>query len=169
MKHVFLVISLVLAFTVGFFVHRQQATPAVAASMAATSPATGWSLHIDAKRHFGDAHPNEIAHHWCRATAGGMLECQIYDSDAPNAHLVAVEAIVQPGVYKSFSASEKALWHWHKTEVPKVDAKLPGMSPAQQAKVVAMILPTYGKVYVLYDPIATHGLPTGQPWVSILK
>ncbi len=166
MKQFYLALCVSAAFVLGLFL-APHAQPVSAAAMGQTSPAQGWTLHIDAKRHFPD-HPNEIAHHWCKAVAG-MLECQIYDSDAPNAHLVAVETIVQPGVYKAFPASEKALWHWHKTEVPKVDATLPGMPLAQQKKVVASILPTYGKVDVLFDPLSTNGLPTGRPTVSILK
>lgn len=153
------------AFVLGLLVPRHAPT-AVAASM--TSPTQGWNLHIDALRHFGDAHPNEVAHHWCKAVSGGLTECQIYDSDAPNARLVAVETIVQPGVYRSFSRGEQSLWHWHKVEVPKVHATLPGMPLAQQKKVIASILPTYGKVYVLWDPQSTSQ-PIGKPWISILR
>ncbi len=139
-----------------------------AAPVSAVSPAQGWNLHIDAEKHF-DAHPAEIAHHWCKAVADSMLECQIYDSDAPNAHLVAVETIVNPAAYRSFPAEEQALWHYHKTEIPKVNATLPGLSPAQQKQVVEQISDTYGKIWLLYDPLATGGMPTGRPTVTVLK
>ena len=165
MKQMLLAVSLCGAFALGMFVTQTHAKPAAAAMV---SPASGWTLHIDAKRHFGDAHPNEIAHHYCKPVAG-MIECQIYDSDAANARLVAVETIVQPATYKAFAPSEQAMWHWHKTEVPKVDATLPGMPLAQQKKVVASILPTYGKVWILFDPADTNGMPTGKPWVHVLK
>ncbi len=157
--------ALVVAFLAGTFAH----APTPTALAAASSPSSGWNLHVDAKKHFGDAHPNEIAHHYCKPVTGGLIECQIYDSDAPSARLVAVETIVQPNVYHSFPASEQALWHWHKTEVPKVDAKLPGMPAAQQKKVLASILPTYGKVWILFDPMSTNNMPTGKPWISILR
>ena len=133
-----------------------------------TSPATGWTVHIDAKKHFGDAHPNEIAHHWCKPTAGGMLECQIYDSDAANAHLVAVETIVSPAVYKTFDDTEKAMWHYHKDEIPKVSATMPDMTPAEAKKMTAQITETYGKIFVLWDPL-TSKTPIGNPSVTILK
>lgn len=148
----------------GVFVAARNAPARAAARI---GPTGGWTIHIDAKKHFGDAHPNEIAHHWCKPVRG-MLECQIYDSDAKDAHLVAVEAIVKPEVYKSLGASEQALWHYHKTEIPKVDAKLPDMTPAQAKKMTAGMLETYGKVYVLWDPAASK-LPLGQPSVTVLK
>ena len=162
MKQLSLVLGFCLAFVVGTLVHTQ--APPVQA--AAASPATGWTIHIDAKKHFGAAHPNEIAHHYCKNVTG-MIECQIYDSDAPNANLVAVETILQPNVYHSLPASEQPLWHYHRTEIPRVDAKIIGMSAADQKKLIAAMMPTYGKVFVLYDPLSTNNLPTGRPWVSI--
>jgi len=69
--------------------------------------------------------------------------------------LVAVETIVQPGTYKGFSSDEQAKWHYHKTEIPKVDAKTPDMTQAEAAKLVAQLSPTYGKVYVLWDPMTS--------------
>jgi hypothetical protein len=137
------------------------------ADAAKTSPATGWTIHIDAKKHFG-AHPNEVAHHWCKNVAGGMIECQIYDGDSATAHLVAIETIVQPAVYRGFSKTEQAKWHYHKTEIPKVDAKTPDMTKAEADKLVAQLSPTYGKVYVLWDPM-TSTQPTGDPTITILK
>src|SRR5690349_10885404 len=112
-----LAIALCLAFLAGL------AIPRVATSAAVTGPSQGWTIHIDAEKHFGDAHSTEIAHHWCKPVAGGMTECQIYDSDAPDARLVAVETIVLPAAYKSFDSQEQALWHYHKDEIPKVNAK----------------------------------------------
>ncbi|MBV9232895.1 MAG: DUF1264 domain-containing protein [Candidatus Eremiobacteraeota bacterium] len=133
-----------------------------------TSPAQGFTLHIDAEKHFGDAHPKEIAHHWCKPVRGMFAECLIFDSDAPNARLVEVETIVSPATYKSFSASEQALWHYHKTEIPKVNATLPDMTPDQAAKMLAAMTETYGKVWMLWDPM-TDSNPTGTPQVIVLK
>ena len=138
-----------------------------AADAAKISPATGFTIHIDAKKHFA-AHPKEVAHHWCKPVAGGMIECQLYESDAANAHLVGVETVVQPGVYKKFSSDEQAKWHYHKTEIPKVDAKTPDMTPAEAKKLVAQLNPTYGKVYVLWDPMAS-AQPVGDPTITIVN
>jgi hypothetical protein len=148
--------------TLGFWFSQREAADA-----AKVSPAMGWTIHIDAKKHFA-GHATEVAHHFCKNVAGGMIECQIYESDAANARLVAVETIVQPGVYKTFAKSEQAKWHYHKTEVPKVDAKTPDMTKAEADKLVAALLPTYGKVYVLWDPM-TSNQPVGDPTITILN
>lgn len=165
MKYLF-VLALAAAFAMGAMVERMLAKPAVAA--AGASPSDGWTIHIDAEQHFGDAHPKEIAHHWCKPVMGGLTECQIYDSDAPNARLVAVETIVAPSVYKSFSPSEQAVWHYHKDEIPKVHATLPDMTPDQAAKTVAAISDTYGKIWLLWDPM-TDPNPVGTPTITVLK
>jgi hypothetical protein len=140
---------------------------AAADAPALASPASGWTLHIDAKKHFpGD--PNAIAHHWCRPAAGGITECLLFASDAPNAAVVGEEVVVPTATWKTFSAAEQPLWHYHKIEIPKVSMTLPGMSADQAKKVTASLLDTYGKVYLLWDP-TTQKMPTGQPFVYILK
>jgi hypothetical protein len=96
-----------------------------------------------------------------------MVECQIYDSDGPKAHLVAIETVVPTATWKTFPAAEQMLWHYHRVEIPKVDAKLPGMAPADAAKVIASLQETYGKVYQIWDPMTTK-LPMGQPRVNVL-
>ena len=132
----------------------------------ASSTVEGWTLHIDAEKHF-PTNPDRIAHHYCKAVAGGLIECQLYDSDRPDAKLVGVEMVVDAKTYNTFSADEKALWHYHKTEIPKVNATLPDLSPEEAAKVVKSLEETYGKLYILWDPDRSE-LPTGKPEVHIL-
>src|ERR1700687_1043047 len=95
------------------------------AAMSSGPPTMGFSLHIDADGHFGAAHPNEIAHHWCKAVSPTLTECQLYDGDGPHARLVGVETVVPAAVWKTFSRSEQRLWHYHLTELQKVHATLP--------------------------------------------
>jgi hypothetical protein len=96
------------------------------------------------------------------------LAFDIYDSDRPDATLVGVEVMVSPETDQTFSAAEKARWHAHKTEIPKVAAMLPDLSPEEAAKVVKKMEGTDGKVYLLWDP--GKGQPAvGQPSLSILK
>ena len=143
------------------------AAASTASKAVATSPATSFTLHIDAKRHF-PGNPNFIAHHWCRPAAGGITECQLYDSDAANARLVGVEVVVPTATWKTFSKSEQALWHYHRVEIPKVSATLPGLSDAEAKKIVASLLETYGKIYLLWDPSANNQ-PLGKPFVYSMK
>jgi len=168
MKKIALFIAVVFAFSLGLVLSRVAVKPAAASVPA--SPAAGWTLHIDALKHFGVGHPSQVAHHWCKALAGGLLECQIYDSDAATARLIEIETIVPTGVWKTFTKSEQALWHYHRVEIPKVSATLPGMPPAQQKKVVASMLETYGKLWMLWNPLDTSGgWPTGKPSIIVLK
>lgn len=142
--------------------------PVVAAEVKTSGdkPSEGFTLHIDAKKHF-PGKPEMIAHHYCKGVADGLTECQLYDSDAKDARLVGVEVIVGPDMYKSFNAAEKTQWHYHKDEIPKVDAKLPDLSEEEAVKVVKSIEDTYGKIYLLWDP-GKGDQPVGNPIVNIL-
>jgi hypothetical protein len=138
---------------------------AASAQAAGAKPAEGFGLHIDAKLHFpGQA--DTIAHHYCKPVAG-MTECLLFDSDAADARMAGVEVIVGPDAYGAFGAAEKGLWHYHKTEIPKVSASLPDLSAEEAGKVVKSIEDTYGKIYVLWDP-GKGNVPTGNPSVTIL-
>lgn len=130
-----------------------------------TKPAEGWQLHIDAKKHIPKS-PAMIAHHYCKPVSGGLTECQLYDSDKPDARLIGVEVIVSKETWKKFSKKEKALWHYHKIEIPKVEAILPDVSAEESAKIIKGMEETYGKVYILWDPVNKE--PLGKPQVSIL-
>jgi hypothetical protein len=164
--HIVAVSSALLAILVVVLLVVPRQSPANAAAMA--GPTSGYTLHIDADQHFGDAHPNEIAHHWCKNVSATLIECQLYDSDAPDARLIGVETIVPATVWQTFSPAEQAMWHFHKTELQKIHATLPDTPKDQQAAVIASIAPTYGKVFILWDPM-TSQTPTGQPSVTVLK
>ena len=141
--------------------------PQIATAAAHGTPSNGWTIHIDALKHFPN-HPNEWAHHWCRAIAGspGMLECQLYPSDDANAALVGTEVIVPTATWKTMSPKEQAMWHYHKTEIPKVNAQMPDVSPAEAKKMGAGLMETYGKNFILWDPM-DNKLPLGQPVVGV--
>jgi len=136
------------------------------APAAGAKPSDGWTLHITAKMHF-PGKPAMLAHHFCKTVSGGLTECQLYDSGAPDARLVGVEMIVDPATYAKFSEAEKALWHYHRVEIPLVAATLLDMSPEEAAKVLNHIEDTYGKIYLLWDP-ALQTLPTGRPSITVL-
>ncbi len=133
---------------------------------ALSKPNDGFTLHIDAKLHFTSS-PDIIAHHYCKTVAGGMIECLLFDSDLENAKLVGVETIVTPDIYNNFSDAEKALWHYHKIELTKVDARLPDLPPEEATRVLKSLEETYGKLYILWDP-GRSDLPIGNPTVNVL-
>jgi uncharacterized protein DUF1264 len=140
--------------------------PEAAAGGGSPRPSDGWTLHITAKMHF-PGKPEMLAHHFCKQVAGGLIECQLYDSGAADARLVGVETIVPSATYAKFSAAEKAQWHYHRVEIPLVSAAVLDMSPDEAEKVVNSIVDTYGKIYLLWDP-SRQSMPTGQPSVTIL-
>jgi len=163
MRNIPVILLVAAAFGLGLGAARLHPQTADAASV---NPTLGYTIHIDAERHFV-AHPTEVAHHWCKTVSGGLLQCLIYDSDAPNARLVESEVIVKPDLYKSFSPQEQALWHYHKVEIPKVNATMPDVSAAVAKATVASLTETYGKVYQLWDPMTSKN-PIGQPTVAVL-
>lgn len=133
---------------------------------ASSKPGDGFTLHIDARMHF-TSNPDIIAHHYCKTVAGGLIECLLFDSDAEDAKLVGVETVVSTDIYNTFSDAEKALWHYHKTELPRVEARLPDLPPEEAAKVVKSLEETYGKLYILWDP-GKSDLPIGNPSITVL-
>ena len=155
------IISFALALCLG------TATAAKKEAPAAMKPVDGWTLHIDAKRHMPKM-PEMVVHHYCKKVAGGLIECQLYDSDKPDARLIGVEMVVDAATYNKFSKKEKALWHYHKIEIPKVDAVLPDLSPEEAAKTLKSMEETYGKVYILWNPAKSES-PVGKPIISILR
>jgi len=164
LRRIFIFMVFVVPVTIGLLVLSRSTTPVPAAG---AKPSEGYMLHIDALWHF-PGKPGMVAHHYCKSVAGGLIECQLYDSDAADSRLVGVEVIVDAPTYQKFSAAEKAQWHYHKTEIPKVSATLPDLSPEEAAKVVKSIENTYGKIYILWDP-SRQTLPIGEPMVNVLK
>lgn len=148
--------------SVGFSAERNKEKEAPVAM----KPIDGWTLHIDAKRHIPKM-PDMVVHHYCKQVAGGLTECQLYDSDKPDARLIGVEMVVDSATYNKFTRTEKALWHYHKIEIPKVDAMLPDLSPEEAAKTLKGLEETYGKVYILWNPAKSKS-PVGKPVISIL-
>ena len=128
-------------------------------------PTEGWTLHIDAKKHIPQM-PDMIAHHYCKPVSVGLIECQLYDSDKPDARLIGIEVVVAKDTWRKFPKKERALWHYHKIELKKVDPTLPDLSPEEGAKTMKGLEETYGKVYILWNPAKND--PSGRPIVSIL-
>ncbi len=149
-----LIVFLIVAVLIGF------------AATASSKPNDGFTLHIDAKMHFTSS-PDIIAHHYCKTVAGGMIECLLFESDAEDAKLVGVETIVTPQIYNSFSETEKALWHYHKDELARVDARIPDLPPEEAATILKSLEETYGKLYILWDPGRSE-LPIGNPSITVL-
>jgi hypothetical protein len=126
-------------------------------------PTDGFDLHIDAKYHFpGDG--QVIAHHYCKEISGGLTQCQIYDGEGQDARLVGMEVVVNVETSESFTEEEKALWHYHRDEIPLVEATIQDLPEEEAARIAQGLMETYGKVFLLYDP-TMQDMPMGEPIV----
>lgn len=124
-------------------------------------PAHDFTLHIDAIKHINEM-PDYVVHHSCKTLDEDYIQCLLFDSDLPNAHVIGVETIISPEVYAQLPEEERSSWHYHKDEIPLVDAKLPGLSDEEIARVVAAVENTYGRVVIFWNPgeIAPMGVPS---------
>ena len=118
----------------------------------APTPAPG-NDHVDLAVHFA-WEPDLIAHHWCKAVAGGFFECLIYANDDPDAPLIGVEEVVDEATYQSFDPVEQQLWHSNVAEAAAgSDPNRPAPSleeAAAEAEEAGGA--TYGKLILLGDP-----------------
>ncbi len=132
------------------------------AAVAHEPPTTGWTIHIDAKRHIaGDL--DAIAHHYCKGgLPDGVIACQLYDSDEKNARLIGVEFIIGADAYAALPETEQTLWHYHKEEIETLDPVLPEMTEEEAKEFVKSIEETYGKIFLVWDSPKDE-LPVGQP------
>ena len=166
MKNFWRITALSLALTIAIAAALSLRSAHPATAMDKMYPSAGYTIHVDAIKHF-PGNRSAVAHHFCRPAAGGILECQLYASDKPDARLVGVEVIVPAAMWKTFDKTEQARWHYHRWEIPRVNARMPDVSKAEAAKTVASLMETYGKVYLLWDPTSSNA-PTGNPQISIV-
>jgi len=124
----------------------------------------GFDLHIDAKRHV-ESDREFVVHHHCKKFKAGHAECQLYDSDDAEARLIGIEVVIGKELYDSLPQEEKGRWHHHAEEISRkeVGVTLPGLSEDEAAKVAEMLGPTYGKVYIIWEP--NEAVPLAQPKV----
>lgn len=146
-KKSFILTSVVILITISTVLACSQPKPAAPEK----SPASGFNLHIDAKKHINDM-PDWVVHHFCKSINEQVAQCLLFDTDEPNAKLIGVETIISPQLYAALPEAEKTNWHYHKTEIPQVDAVLPGLSEKEARDVVAGLEDTYGKVIIFWKP-----------------
>jgi hypothetical protein len=154
MRRLSLLVSVVVVVLAGSLAFGRIAPDTIAqdATPAGTNPSAGERDHIDLAVHFA-WEPELIAHHWCKAVAGGFFECLIYASDDPDAPLVAVE--------------EQRLWHSNVAEAAAgADPNRPAPSLEEAAaEAAAAGGATYGKLILLGDSEILGDLPLGSPRV----
>ena len=70
-------------------------------------------------------------------------------------------------MYNTLPEEEKRYWHYHLTELPRVNATLPDMTAEEAAAVKPVLDETYGKVVYFWQ----YGdeLPIGEPRAIIIE
>jgi hypothetical protein len=104
-------------------------------------------------------------HYCCGHSQHGhddMFQCVLFDGTGKAAKLIGVEYIVSDATYRKLPDAEKKYWHAHTYEVLGGGLIAPGMAPADEAKFMEMILPTWGKAWHTW-PDPKSPVPMGEP------
>lgn len=134
-------------------------------------------VHIEAIRHLdpnatqGNQQKdvfNVIVHHHCKVYDDMTATCLLFptgmgDQDKP----YGIEFVIPTNQYNTLPEEEKKYWHYHLTELPRVNATLPDITAEEAAKVKPILDETYGKVVYFWQ----YGdeLPIGEPKAVIIE
>ena len=129
-------------------------------------------LHIEAINHLipTDDHSvlDMIVHHHCKVYDDRTATCLLFptgmgDQDKP----YGVEYVIGADSYAELSEEEKRYWHYHKTELPNVKAKLPDLSPEEATPLMPILNETYGKVIYFWQ--IGEKYPIGDPFIVVIE
>lgn len=135
-------------------------------------------LHIEAIRHIdpnstqGNQQQqqdifNLIVHHHCKVYDDMTATCLLFPTGMNDQDkLYGIEFVIPTNQYNTLPEEEKKYWHYHLTELPRVNATLPDMTAEEAAKVKPILDETYGKVVYFWQ----YGdeLPIGEPKAVII-
>ena len=129
-------------------------------------------LHIGAINHIipygDDSKLDVIVHHHCKVYDDMTAACLLFptgmgDQDKP----YGMEYVIGVDAYEGFSEEEKIFWHYHKTELPNVNAILPDLTAEEAEALMPMLNETYGKVVYFWQ--LGDEYPIGQPFVVTIE
>ncbi len=132
-------------------------------------------LHIEADNHIdpnstlghNSTFLNVIVHHHCKVYDDLTAVCLLFptgmgDQDKP----YGIEYVIPSNLYSTLPEEEKKYWHYHLTELPKVHATTPDLTPEELKNVSSVLNETYGKVVYFWQ--LGDDLPIGQPKAIII-
>jgi len=129
-------------------------------------------LHIEAINHLIPTDDNSvldmIVHHHCKVYDDMTAACLLFptgmgDQDKP----YGIEYVIGAESYTELSEEEKIFWHYHKTELPNVEATLPDLTAEEAKPLMPILNETYGKVVYFWQ--IGDKYPTGEPFVVIIE
>ncbi|KAL4563403.1 hypothetical protein LXL04_027444 [Taraxacum kok-saghyz] len=91
------------------------------------------------------------AHHYITRLNQDFLQCAVYDSDDPSAHLIGVEYIVSDRIFDTLSTDEQKLWHSHDHEVTSGLWVCPGVPEMLNRTELENLAHTYGKFWCTWQ------------------
>jgi hypothetical protein len=111
---------------------------------------------------------NVIVHHHCKVYDDMTAVCLLFptgmdDQDKP----YGIEFVIPTAMYNTLPEEEKRYWHYHLTELPRVNATLPDMTAEEAAAVKPILDETYGKVVYFWQ--YADELPIGEPRAIIIE
>ena len=129
-------------------------------------------LHIEATNHIipdgNDSNLDVVVHHQCKVYDDMSAACLLFPTGMEDqARPYGMEYIIGVDAYEGFSEEEKLLWHYHKTELPKVNAALPDLTAAEAEPLMPVLNETYGKIVYFWQ--LGDDYPVGQPFVVIIE
>ncbi len=80
------------------------------------------------------------------------------DQDKP----IGFEYIITVEQYNELPEKEKKYWHYHKTEFPRAEVRLPDLTKEEAEKLMPVLNETYGKVIYVQTQM------TSFLWVSLM-
>lgn len=133
-------------------------------------------LHIEAINHINpnmtSANDTDvrqvIVHHHCKVYDDMTAACLLFptgmgDQDKP----YGIEYVITAKQYEELPKEEQKYWHYHKTELPMVNATLPDLTSEEAAKLMPILNETYGKVVYFWQYGDKY--PIGEPQVVIIQ
>lgn len=125
-------------------------------------PTEGYAIHVMAPHKMEDGTIAGPHHHYCKPVSKEILQCQLYESTDPNAHLIGVEYFVEKNLARKNMKLE--LWnkhyHDHAVEIATGRVQVLDMEPDKAKEVAEAAGKTDGIVFLLWP----HGapIPTGE-------
>jgi hypothetical protein len=144
------------------------ARPGAEGRLAPISEINTWldGLHV---LKYDPDHVMEV-NHFCARVNADLMQCSLYDHNAPNARLVGIEYVISERAFDELPQREKSMWHPHNYEVLSGMLVAPGVGPKKDRAVAEELLNTYGKTWQTWDTGApgfhSDRMPLGDPQLA---
>ncbi|XP_010916343.1 oil body-associated protein 2B [Elaeis guineensis] len=135
-----------------------------ASMLQALKPVRQMKQHVCSFALYGHDLGRQIeTHHYVSRLNQDFLQCAVYDSDQPSAHLIGVEYVVSDRIFETLPSEEQKLWHSHAYEIKSGLWVSPGVPEMLQKPELREMTKTYGKFWCTWQVDRGDRLPMGAP------